>query len=115
MIEAAGQTSAQDRATLLSMYRRMLLIRRFEETLSRLFYAGQLPGFIHLYIGEEAIAVGVCGVLADTDTISSTHRGHGHVIAKGGEMRYMMAELFGRSTGYCKGKGGSMHIADFKR
>jgi pyruvate dehydrogenase E1 component alpha subunit len=74
-----------------------------------------MPGFIHLYIGEEAIAVGVCSVLAEADTISSTHRGHGHVIAKGGEMRYMMAELFGRSTGYCKGKGGSMHIADFKR
>ena len=107
--------SALDRTILLWLYRRMLTIRLFEEKLSKLFYAGQLPGFIHLYIGEEAIAVGVCSVLTDKDTISSTHRGHGHVLAKGGDMRYMIAELYGRATGYCKGKGGSMHIADFKR
>ncbi|MEW5936159.1 MAG: thiamine pyrophosphate-dependent dehydrogenase E1 component subunit alpha, partial [Bacillota bacterium] len=69
-------------------------------------------GFVHLYIGEEAIAVGVCSNLTDQDYITSTHRGHGHLIAKGGDIRFMMAELFGRKTGYCKGKGGSMHIAD---
>jgi len=100
-------------AAILDMYRRMLRIRRFEEEVGRLFRRGQLPGFVHLYIGEEAIAAGVCAVLTDADTIISTHRGHGHVIAKGGDMRRMMAELFGKATGYCKGKGGSMHIADF--
>ena len=74
---------------------------------------GQLPGFVHLYIGEEAVAAGVCAALTDEDTIISTHRGHGHVIAKGGDIKRMMAELFGKATGYCKGKGGSMHIANF--
>lgn len=72
----------------------------------------KIPGFVHLYIGEEAIAAGVCANLRKEDTITSTHRGHGHLIAKGGRTKYMMAELFGKSTGYCKGKGGSMHIAD---
>jgi acetoin:2,6-dichlorophenolindophenol oxidoreductase subunit alpha len=115
MTQVMSGDSALDRARLLWLYRRMLTIRLFEEKLSRLFYTGQLPGFIHLYIGEEAIAVGVCSLLTDKDTISSTHRGHGHVLAKGGDIRYMMAELYGRATGYCKGKGGSMHIADFKR
>lgn len=73
---------------------------------------GRIPGFVHLYIGEEAIAAGVCANLRKEDTITSTHRGHGHLIAKGGETKYMMAELYGKRTGYCKGKGGSMHIAD---
>jgi pyruvate dehydrogenase E1 component alpha subunit len=98
--------------TLLAMYTTMLTIRRFEEQVGELFAAGKLPGFIHLYIGEEAVATGVCANLRPDDYITSTHRGHGHLIAKGGDLRLMMAELFGKKTGYCKGKGGSMHIAD---
>jgi pyruvate dehydrogenase E1 component alpha subunit len=98
---------------VLDIYTRVLRIRRFEEEVGRLFRQGQLPGFVHLYIGEEAVAAGVCAALTDEDTIISTHRGHGHVIAKGGDIKRMMAELFGKATGYCKGKGGSMHIADF--
>ena len=98
--------------TLLGMYRKMLTIRRFEERASELYAAGRMPGFVHLYIGEEAVATGVCASLTDKDFITSTHRGHGHVIAKGGKTDLMMAELYGRVTGYCKGKGGSMHIAD---
>ena len=100
-------------SAILDIYTRILRIRRFEEEVSRLFKQGQLPGFVHLYIGEEAVAAGVCAALTDEDTIISTHRGHGHVIAKGGDIKRMMAELFGKATGYCKGKGGSMHIADF--
>jgi len=99
--------------TVLDIYTRMLRIRRFEEQVGKLFAQGQLPGFVHLYIGEEAVGAGVCAALRDDDYIISTHRGHGHVIAKGGDFNRMMAELFGKATGYCKGKGGSMHIADF--
>lgn len=91
-------------------YREMLRIRRFEETVRDLFAEGKLPGFYHLYIGEEAIAVGACGALEKSDYISSTHRGHGHVLAKGARMDKMMAELYGKITGYNKGKGGSLHI-----
>jgi pyruvate dehydrogenase E1 component alpha subunit len=98
---------------IMDIYTRMLRIRRFEEQVGALFAEGQLPGFVHLYIGEEAVGVGVCAALRDDDYIVSTHRGHGHVIAKGGDFNRMMAELFGKATGYCKGKGGSMHIADF--
>ncbi|MFM7584653.1 MAG: thiamine pyrophosphate-dependent dehydrogenase E1 component subunit alpha, partial [Caldilinea sp.] len=98
---------------LLDLYTRILRIRRFEEQVGTLFAQGQLPGFVHLYIGEEAVGAGVCALLRDDDYIVSTHRGHGHVLAKGGDMQRMMAELFGKRTGYCKGKGGSMHIADF--
>lgn len=98
---------------ILDIYTRMLRIRRFEEQVGVLFAQGQLPGFVHLYIGEEAVGAGVCAALRDDDYIVSTHRGHGHVIAKGGDFNRMMAELFGKATGYCKGKGGSMHIADF--
>lgn len=94
------------------LYRRMLMIRKFEEKVSRLYADSEVPGFVHLYIGEEAVAVGVCHNLNQNDLITSTHRGHGHLIAKGGDIRLMMAELFGKKTGYCKGKGGSMHIAD---
>jgi pyruvate dehydrogenase E1 component alpha subunit len=94
------------------MLRVMLRIRRFEERCAALSERGKLPGFLHLYIGEEAIAAGVCANLRPSDYITSTHRGHGHVIAKGGDVRLMMAELYGKATGYCKGKGGSMHIAD---
>lgn len=98
---------------LLDIYTRILRIRRFEEEVGKLFAQGQLPGFVHLYIGEEAVGAGVCAALRDDDYIVSTHRGHGHVLAKGGDMKRMMAELFGKRDGYCKGKGGSMHIADF--
>lgn len=98
--------------TLLGFYRTMLTIRKFEEMACELFAAGKMPGFVHLYIGEEAVATGVCANLSDKDFITSTHRGHGHLLAKGGKVELMMAELFGKATGYCKGKGGSMHIAD---
>lgn len=97
---------------LLDMYKKMATIRAFESKAVELFAAGQIPGFVHLYLGEEAVASGVCACLSDKDYITSTHRGHGHLIAKGGNIKMMMAELFGRSTGYCRGKGGSMHIAD---
>jgi acetoin:2,6-dichlorophenolindophenol oxidoreductase subunit alpha len=97
----------------LSLYERMVRIRAFEEKVQQLFKLGKLPGFVHLYIGEEAVAVGACSVLRDGDRITSTHRGHGHLIAKGADVERMMAELFGRRSGYCKGKGGSMHIFDF--
>jgi acetoin:2,6-dichlorophenolindophenol oxidoreductase subunit alpha len=88
------------------------MIRRFEERVKKEFAAGNVKGFVHLYIGEEAVAVGVCSNLHDDDYVTSTHRGHGHCIAKGVELKGMMAELYGRRTGTCKGKGGSMHIAD---
>jgi len=97
------------------IYERMRLIRSFEERVAKLFADGRIPGFVHLYAGEEAVAVGVCAHLGDGDYITSTHRGHGHCIAKGVPVNEMMAELFGRATGSCKGKGGSMHIADVSR
>jgi len=100
---------------LIQMYRTMKRIREFETKAAELFAEGRIPGFVHLYIGEEAVATGVCANLKDSDYITSTHRGHGHIIAKGGDLKYMFAELFGRETGYCKGKGGSMHIADADR
>lgn len=95
--------------------RRMCLIREHEDRAGELFADGELPGFVHLYIGEEAVAVGACGALEEADYITSTHRGHGHCIAKGLEPEKMMAELYGKEAGYCKGKGGSMHIADIDR
>lgn len=95
-----------------NMYETMLKIRKFESRAKDLFAEGKIPGFVHLYIGEEAVATGTCSNLRDDDYITSTHRGHGHIIAKGGNLDNMMAELFGKETGYCKGKGGSMHIAD---
>jgi pyruvate dehydrogenase E1 component alpha subunit len=97
---------------LIKMYTTMVKIRTFENRVAELFADGKIPGFVHLYVGEEAVATGVCANLTDKDFITSTHRGHGHLIAKGGDIKKMMAELFGRQTGYCKGKGGSMHIAD---
>lgn len=100
---------------LMEMYRKMLAIRLFEGKVSELFHNREIPGFVHLYIGQEAVAVGVCSALREGDRITSTHRGHGHLIAKGADMKKMMAEIFGKTTGYCKGKGGSMHIADFQR
>jgi len=98
---------------LLNLYKTMVRIRNFELMAEKLFLEGELPGFIHLYIGEESIAAGVIANLRKDDFITSTHRGHGHMIAKGADINRMMAELYGRTTGYCKGKGGSMHIADF--
>jgi len=97
---------------LLSIYEKMYTIRKFEESVVKYYAQGQIPGFVHLYIGEEAISSGVCAALNKDDYITSTHRGHGHLIAKGGDVNKMMAELFAKSTGYCKGKGGSMHISD---
>lgn len=99
--------------TLKFFYETMVKIREFELTVEKYFFAGEIPGFVHLYIGEEAVATGVMANLRKTDYIQSTHRGHGHTIAKGACLKPMMAELFGKSTGSCKGKGGSMHIADF--
>ena len=95
------------------MLRTMQTIRRFEERASADYVAGDIYGTVHCYIGEEAVAVGVCSALNPDDQIIGTHRGHGHCIAKGADLDRMMAELYGRETGYCKGKGGSMHIADF--
>jgi TPP-dependent pyruvate/acetoin dehydrogenase alpha subunit len=97
----------------LAMLRTMQTIRRFEERASDEFQAGAIYGVVHCYIGQEAVAVGVCANLNRDDQIISTHRGHGHCIAKGADLNRMMAELYGKRTGYCKGKGGSMHIADF--
>jgi acetoin:2,6-dichlorophenolindophenol oxidoreductase subunit alpha len=102
-----------DKQTLIELYTTMLTIRRFEERVVTEFYAGNIFGFIHSYIGQEAIATGVCKHLTASDRIVSHHRGHGHCIAKGADMKKMMAEILGKKTGYCKGKGGSMHIADF--
>lgn len=99
----------------LPAYRNMLLIRRFEERVAELHRAGLIPGFTHLYWGQEAIAVGVCHWLRDDDHILSTHRGHGHCLAKGADPARTLAEIMGRSTGYCRGKGGSMHVAAFER
>jgi pyruvate dehydrogenase E1 component alpha subunit len=103
------------RAELLTAYRSMRTIREFEERLVVEVATGDIPGSVHLYAGEEASAVGICMHLRPTDRIASTHRGHGHCIAKGCEPAGMMAELFGRATGTCRGKGGSMHIADLER
>src|SRR6267378_5468627 len=97
----------------IEMYRQMVLIRHFEELALKLRLDDRIHGVVHPYSGQEAIAVGVCANLRTTDRIVSNHRGHGHCIAKGADIRRMMAELFGRRDGYCKGKGGSMHIADF--
>ena len=101
--------------TLSEAYRLMKTIREFEERVNAEIMNGQIPGFTHLYTGQEANAVGVCAHLDESDTIISTHRGHGHCIAKGAEVAGMMKELFGSSEGLCKGKGGSMHVADIDR
>jgi pyruvate dehydrogenase E1 component alpha subunit len=101
-----------DKNQLLEMYRRMVVIRRFEETVYDVYSRGIMPGLAHLYTGMEAVAVGVCVHLKDKDNITSTHRGHGHLLAKGGDPRRMFAELLGKESGYNRGKGGSMHIVD---
>ena len=102
-----------DKSELIRLYRTMLTIRRFEERVSLEYDRGNVLGYVHLYIGQEAVATGVCNNLKIDDRIVSSHRGHGHSIAKGADVRRMMAEIYGKKTGYCKGKGGSMHIADF--
>ena len=103
------------RDQLLNAYRRMKTIREFEDRLHEEIPKGLIPGFTHLYSGQEGIAVGVCENLSDADAITSTHRGHGHCIAKGCDVKGMMAEIYGRATGLCGGKGGSMHIADLSK
>lgn len=97
------------------IYKAMHDIRNFEDEVHRIFTSGEIPGFVHLYAGQEAVATGVCAHLTDSDYITSTHRGHGHCIAKGCDLNGMMAEIFGKETGLCKGKGGSMHIADIDK
>jgi pyruvate dehydrogenase E1 component alpha subunit len=98
---------------LLALHLTMVRIRIFEEEVQRLFLARKLPGFVHVYLGEEAVATGACAALQPADVITSTHRGHGHAIAKGVDLRRLMAELYGKETGVCRGRGGSMHVADF--
>lgn len=100
---------------IIDLYFKMLLIRYFEEKVEELFLQGLIHGTTHLYVGEEAVAVGACSQLSPGDMITSTHRGHGHCIAMGADIKRMMAEIMGKSTGYCKGKGGSMHIADVEK
>ena len=111
-MSATAAKSAVDAGLALEMYRRMTAIRLFEEEANDLYRSAKMPGLTHLYIGEEAVAVGVCSALRRDDWITSTHRGHGHCIAKGAESGRMFAELLGKEAGYCRGKGGSMHIAD---
>ena len=111
-VTASAPIASIDREKLLSMYERMVEIRTFEDAAGKNFADGLIPGFVHLYAGEEAVAVGICAHLTDRDYITSTHRGHGHCIAKGVDIPGMVAELMGKATGVCKGKGGSMHIAD---
>lgn len=95
-----------------TLLKRMMTLRAFEETVGKRFYKGEIPGFVHLSTGQEAVSVGVCAALKDDDYIGTTHRGHGHIIAKGVDLNRMMAELYGRVDGFCKGKGGSMHVFD---
>jgi acetoin:2,6-dichlorophenolindophenol oxidoreductase subunit alpha len=104
--------SALQPEVLFDLHRRMVRIRLFEEEAGKLMEGGRMPGFLHLYVGQEACAAGVMATLRPDDVITSTHRGHGHAVAKGADVRYMFAELFGKQTGYCKGRGGSMHIND---
>ena len=114
-MSSAEVATAVDGEMAVELYRSMLRIRHFEEQVIDLYRSGKMPGLAHLYIGEEAVAVGVCAALHDDDYITSTHRGHGHCLAKGAELNRMFAELLGKEAGYCHGKGGSMHIADTER
>jgi TPP-dependent pyruvate/acetoin dehydrogenase alpha subunit len=113
--DVVAEVAPATRDLVLDLHRRMVRIRRFEESSGKLVETGQMPGFLHLYVGQEAVAAGVMSTLTDQDQITSTHRGHGHAIAKGAEFRPMFAELYGKTTGYCKGRGGSMHIVDTSR
>ena len=110
--QSAPKTAPTRDERWLRFYRQMLKIRLFEEEVNQLYLGAKMPGLAHLYIGEEAVAVGVCEALRQDDYITSTHRGHGHCIAKGASLDRMFAELLGKEAGYCRGKGGSMHIAD---
>lgn len=112
MSAPAGNVAKEDLTSYLELYRTMLTIRRFEERCNHLFLQGKIPSTLHLYIGQEAVAAGVCAALRPDDYLTSTHRPHGHAIAKGVSPRSIMAELFAKSTGCCKGKGGSMHVGD---
>src|SRR5580692_989826 len=112
MTTATEPKVSQEVALWLRMYRQMVAIRQFEAQVNELYTRALMPGLAHLYIGEEAVAVGICEALERTDKITSTHRGHGHCIAKGAEFKEMFCELLGKAEGYCRGKGGSMHIAD---
>ncbi len=112
MAKTKIKSSAITADRLWFMYRKMVEIRKFEEHVWDVYTRGLMPGLAHLYIGEEGVAVGACSALRDDDYITSTHRGHGHCVAKGGQLDRMMAEIMGKETGYCRGKGGSMHIAD---
>lgn len=115
MTDTITEAAELGAAELVEAYRAMRMIRVFEERVHAEFATGDIPGFVHLYAGEEASAVGVCAHLDDRDSIASTHRGHGHCIAKGVDVKAMMAEIFGRRSGACNGKGGSMHIADLSK
>jgi acetoin:2,6-dichlorophenolindophenol oxidoreductase subunit alpha len=106
---AKPKTNTED---YLRMYAQMVRIRTFEDNANQLYLSAKMPGLTHMYSGEEAVAVGICEALTDTDRITSTHRGHGHCVAKGAEFKAMFCELLGKAEGYCRGKGGSMHIAD---
>ncbi|MBO9455805.1 thiamine pyrophosphate-dependent dehydrogenase E1 component subunit alpha [Paracoccus sp. R12_1] len=106
---ASAKTNTED---YLRMYRQMVRIRTFEDNANQLYLSAKMPGLTHMYSGEEAVAVGICEALTDDDRITSTHRGHGHCVAKGADFKKMFCELLGKAEGYCRGKGGSMHIAD---
>lgn len=114
-VKVHGTDLKLEKNFLLDMYRKVLELRLFEEKVYELFGQNLIPGTIHLYLGEEASAVGICSALRQDDYIQSTHRGHGHCIAKGADLGKMMAEIMGKGTGYCKGKGGSMHVTDFDK
>ena len=109
---AKRPVSGLDREQGLRFYQQMMRIRLFEEEVNQLYRSAKMPGLAHLYVGQEAVAVGVCEALRRDDYITSTHRGHGHCLAKGANLDQMFAELLGKAAGYCHGKGGSMHIAD---
>jgi len=109
MAKTKTNSNAED---YLRMYRQMVRIRTFEDNANQLYLSAKMPGLTHMYSGEEAVAVGICEALTDSDRITSTHRGHGHCVAKGAEFKEMFCELLGKEEGYCRGKGGSMHIAD---
>ena len=112
MSTTTSQKVAADRRVWLDAYKLMTRIRHFDEKAEELYRSAKMPGLTHLYIGQEAVAVGICSALRGDDWITSTHRGHGHCLAKGAELQQMFAELLGKEPGYCRGKGGSMHIAD---
>ncbi|WP_346896743.1 thiamine pyrophosphate-dependent dehydrogenase E1 component subunit alpha [uncultured Roseibium sp.] len=112
MAAKAARKSKSNTEAYLRMYRQMVRIRAFEDNANQLYLSAKMPGLTHMYSGQEAVAVGICEALEDTDYITSTHRGHGHCVAKGAEFKQMFCELLGKEEGYCRGKGGSMHIAD---